>query len=48
MTQLCDFVIRESHGVNIIIRFVHFIQPDVKEIMMETSFGLCQKLTEYQ
>ena len=44
-----DFVIRESHGVNIIIGFAHFIQPNVNDIVMETHFlGLCQTLTQYQ
>jgi hypothetical protein len=33
---LSDFVIRESHGVNIVIGFAHFVQPNVKEIVMET------------
>ena len=46
MMLLSDVVIRESHGVNIIIGFAHFNQPNVKDIVMETySFGLCQTLT---
>ena len=34
--MISDFVIRESHGVNIIIGFAHFIQTNVKETVMET------------
>lgn len=42
---LSDFLIRESRGVNIVIGFAHFMQPDVTDIVMETySFGLCQTL----
>jgi len=46
---LSDFVIRDSHGVNIIIGFARFIQPNVNDIVMETYFlDLCQTLTQYQ